>query len=214
VVETWDEVEALARELGLFGPLAIFCVGTGARPEEAFGGDWTDVDVDAGTRTVRCAFAQGRLKTYAKTAQSRRRVPLRAKVVAVVETLPRRRGILFPAASRADQHRQLALARVAPGAQGGRLGAPANLRHAPHVRDAEPRGRHEHLHSRAADGHERPGDRRHVRTLAHDVDDHDRELLDAGDDGSGHAVGTDSLDDDSDGGPNNDEDPAFAGPSK
>jgi hypothetical protein len=50
--------------------------------------------------------------------------------------------------------------------------------------------------------------------VAHDADDHDRELLDADDNCSGHAVGTDSLDDDSDGDPNNDEDPAFAGPSK
>jgi hypothetical protein len=30
--------------------------------------------------------------------------------------------------------------------------------------------------------------------LAHDADDHDRELLDAFDDGRGHAVGTDSAD--------------------
>jgi hypothetical protein len=39
--------------------------------------------------------------------------------------------------------------------------------------------------------------------VAHDADDHDPELLDAYDNGSGHAVGTDSLDDDSDGDPNN-----------
>jgi integrase len=43
--ESWDEVDALARELGPFGPLAIFCVGTGVRPEEAFGADWSDVDL-------------------------------------------------------------------------------------------------------------------------------------------------------------------------
>ena len=49
--------------------------------------------------------------------------------------------------------------------------------------------------------------------LARDADDHDRELLDAHDNGSGHAVGTDSLDDNSDDTPRNDEDPAFAGPS-
>jgi hypothetical protein len=50
--------------------------------------------------------------------------------------------------------------------------------------------------------------------LARDADDHDRELLDAYDDGCGHAVGTDSLDDDSEGARKNDEDPAFAGPSE
>ena len=44
---SWEEVDALARELGPFGPLAIFCVGTGVRPEEALGGDWSDVDRQA-----------------------------------------------------------------------------------------------------------------------------------------------------------------------
>jgi integrase len=45
---------------------------------------------------VRRAFAKGRLKTYTKTERSRRRVPLRAKVVAALEDLPRRQGVLFP----------------------------------------------------------------------------------------------------------------------
>jgi integrase len=94
----WEEVDGLAVELGPFGPLAIFCVGTGVRPEEAFGGDWDDVDLDAGVFTVRRAFAKGRLKPYPKTARSRRRVPLRAKVLDALNQLPRRDGILFPAA--------------------------------------------------------------------------------------------------------------------
>ena len=54
-----QEVESLAAELGPFGPLAIFCVGTGVRPEEAFGADWSDVDLEAGVFTVRRAFAKG-----------------------------------------------------------------------------------------------------------------------------------------------------------
>ena len=83
--DDWDEVEAVAAELGPFGPLAIFCVGTGVRPEEAFGADWTDVDLEAGVFTIRRAFAKGKLKTYAKTARSRRRVPIRAKVIASLE---------------------------------------------------------------------------------------------------------------------------------
>jgi integrase len=37
------------------------------------------------------------LKPYPKTARSRRRVPLRAAVVAALEHLPAREGILFPA---------------------------------------------------------------------------------------------------------------------
>ena len=96
--ETWDEVEALALELGRFGPLAIFCVGTGLRPEEAFGGEWRDVDLDDAVFTVRRSFAKGRLKHYAKTEWSRRRIPLRAKVIGALERLRRRKGILFPAA--------------------------------------------------------------------------------------------------------------------
>jgi integrase len=91
-------VEAVATELGPFGPLVIFCVGTGVRPEEAFGADWVDVDLAGRAFTVRHTFAKGRLKTYPKTVRSRRRVPLRAKVVDALARLPRRHGILFPAA--------------------------------------------------------------------------------------------------------------------
>jgi integrase len=94
--ESWEEVDALARELGSFGPLAIFCVGTGVRPEEAFGAEWSDVDLAAGVFTVRRAFAKGRLKPYPKTVRSRRRVPLRAKVVDALGRLAHREGILFP----------------------------------------------------------------------------------------------------------------------
>jgi integrase len=67
------------------------------RPEEAFGANWTDVDLQAGVFTVRRAFAKGRLKAYPKTERSRRRIPLRFKVVAALEELPHREGILFPA---------------------------------------------------------------------------------------------------------------------
>jgi integrase len=94
--DTWDEVEGVAAELGPFGPLVIFAVGTGVRPEEAFGADWTDIDLSEGILRVRRAFAKGRLKTYAKTERSRRRVPLRAKVVEALDGLPRRNRVLFP----------------------------------------------------------------------------------------------------------------------
>jgi integrase len=94
----WEEVDAVARELGPFGPLAIFSVGTGVRPEEAYGAEWRDVDLDKGVITISRSFAKGRLKNYAKTAASRRRVPLRSKVVDALGQLPGREGILFPAA--------------------------------------------------------------------------------------------------------------------
>jgi integrase len=93
--ESWDEVEGVAAELGRYGPLVVFAVGTGVRPEEAFGADWTDVDLEAGIVRVRRAFAKGRLKTYTKTERSRRRVPLRAKVVEALAELPGREGVLF-----------------------------------------------------------------------------------------------------------------------
>jgi integrase len=85
-------------ELGPYGPLVIFCVGTGVRPEEAFGADWSAVDLRGGVLTVHKAFAKGRLKTYGETERSRRRIPLRAKVVASLQTLPHRDGIVFPSA--------------------------------------------------------------------------------------------------------------------
>jgi integrase len=65
--------------------------------DEAFGADWTDVDLQTGVFTVRKAFAKGRMKTYAKTERSRRRVPLRAKVLDALARLPYRDGIVFSA---------------------------------------------------------------------------------------------------------------------
>jgi integrase len=97
--EDWDEIDAIAAELDDVGAaLVVFLAGTGLRPEEAFGAEWRDVDLDGAAVTVRRAFAKGRLKDYPKTVRSRRRVPVRARVVAAVRALPHRRGILFPAA--------------------------------------------------------------------------------------------------------------------
>jgi integrase len=96
---SWEEeVDALARELGPFGALAVFCVGTGVQPEEALGGDWSDVDLLGGVFTVRRAFAKGRLKPHPKTAGSRRRVPLRARVLDALAELAHREGRALPAA--------------------------------------------------------------------------------------------------------------------
>ncbi len=96
--ESWDEIDAIAAELDKFsGPLVVFLAGTGARPEEAFGAEWHDVDLKRRMFMVRRGFAKGRLKDYGKTTGSRRAVPLRARVVVALERLPHRRGILFPA---------------------------------------------------------------------------------------------------------------------
>jgi integrase len=94
-VEVCDGHGGLRR---VWSTLVVFCVGTGVRPEEAFGADWSEVDLRAGVFTVRRAFAKGRLKTYTKTERSRRRVPLRAKVVAAFDQLPHREGVVFPSA--------------------------------------------------------------------------------------------------------------------
>jgi integrase len=106
----------------------MFRVGTGVRPEEAFGGDWSDVDLAAGVFTVRRAFAKGRLKPYPKTDGSRRRVPLGAKVLDAFGQLPRRDGILFPAPEGGRQHRQRPHARVGARAEGRWHRAPSHLR--------------------------------------------------------------------------------------
>ena len=97
--DDWDEIDAIADELSLVdGVLVVFLVGTGLRPEEAFGAEWRDIDLEAGVVTVRRAFAKGRLKDYPKTVRSRRRVPARGRVLEALRRLPHRRGILFPAA--------------------------------------------------------------------------------------------------------------------
>ena len=156
--DSWDEIEGIAAELGSFGPLVIFAVGTGVRPEEAFGAAWTDVDLEDGIRCVRRAYAKGRLKTCTKTDRSRRRVRSRAKVIAALGELPRHHGVLFPntAGGRIDIN-NLALARVGADAEGRGRGAAADLRHAAHVRDDEPCRRDEHLHALSPHGHERSG---------------------------------------------------------
>lgn len=95
--DSWQEIDAIVAELDVVhGVLVEFLVGGGMRPEEAFGADWSDVELRAGIFTVRRAFAKGRLKHYAKTERSRRRVPLRARTTAALRRLGHRRGILFP----------------------------------------------------------------------------------------------------------------------
>ena len=96
--ESWAEVDAVAVELGdRYGPLVICLVGTGLRPEEAFGAEWRDVDLEGRALTVRRAFAKGRLKDYTKTQGSTRRIPLRRRVVDALEAASRRHPLVFQA---------------------------------------------------------------------------------------------------------------------
>jgi integrase len=213
--ESWEEVDALAAELGPFGPLVIFCVGTGVRPEEAFGGDWGDVDLDAGVFTVRRAFAKGRLKPYAKTVRSRRRVPLRARVVAALDELPRRHGVLFPAS------------------EGGRINID-NFRSREWVPAFKAAGverrriydmRHTFATWSLAAGMSIFTLARRMGTsvqmidatyghLARDAEDQDRDLLDAYDDANGHVVGTELTGGGAPTGQGDSESPAIAGLSE
>jgi integrase len=120
--ESWKEIDAIAAELtGPPGALVVFLAGSGVRPEEAFGGDWRDVDLKRHVFMVRRAFAKGRMKDYTKTTGSRRAVPLRARVVAALEGLDARRAILFPSSTGARieinnfRHREWAPAVAATG---------------------------------------------------------------------------------------------------
>jgi len=204
--ESWDEVDAVAVELGPFGPVAIFGVGTGVRPEEAFGGDWSDVDLAAGVFTIRRAYAKGTLKTYAKTARSRRRVPIRRKVIASLETLPHREGILFPAAGggRIDinnwRSREWTPALKAAGVEHRRI---YDMRHT-FATWSLAAGMSIFTLARRM-GTSVPVIDATYGHLAIDADGNDRELLDAYDEANGHVVGTNPGDLDGTDNPGDDE---------
>jgi integrase len=98
---SWAEVEAIAAELDpRLAAIPVFAAGTGLRPEEWIGLERRDVDRMAGVVTVERVFTQGRLKPCAKTSRQRRRVPLRQRVLDVLEALAPRLDspLLFPAA--------------------------------------------------------------------------------------------------------------------
>jgi integrase len=96
---SWEEVEAVAEELGPWGPFVITAVGTGLRPEELFALEWRDIDRRASVLHVRRAFTRGRLKEWGKTERSRRRVPLRDRVVDALGEIPRRLDVSLVFAS-------------------------------------------------------------------------------------------------------------------
>jgi integrase len=98
---TQKEVDALAVELGAtFGPLVVFAAETGLRTNEWVALERRDVDRQGRAVVVQRRFADGLLTPYPKTQRSRRRVPLSARAIAAVETLPPRvdTPLLFPAA--------------------------------------------------------------------------------------------------------------------
>jgi integrase len=99
--ESWEEVEAIAAELDpRYAAIPIVLVGTGLRPEELFALERRDLDLDAGVLRVERVYTQRVLKEPKKSSRQRRRVPLRARVVEALRTLPPRidTPLLFPAA--------------------------------------------------------------------------------------------------------------------
>ena len=93
---TLADVEAVADEL-LPHYRAIPFVGslTGPRPEELFGLERRDIDGTAGLLHVRRVLVGGRLRTYGKTDQSLRVVPLPARALEALEAHPARLDTRF-----------------------------------------------------------------------------------------------------------------------
>ncbi len=88
--ESWDDLEAIGEELTpLYAPIPVVLAGTGLRPEELYGLEWRDVDLQAGVLSVERVYTQNVLKPCKKSDRQRRRVPLRARVVEALEQRPR-----------------------------------------------------------------------------------------------------------------------------
>jgi integrase len=97
---SWAEVEAVGAELPeRYRAVPVVLVGTGLRPEELWGLERRDIDREQGVLRIERVYTQGRLKSCLKTDRQRRRVPLRASVLAALDAMPPRidTPVLFPA---------------------------------------------------------------------------------------------------------------------
>lgn len=98
--ETWAEVFAVADELdGRYRALPILLVGTGLRPEEAFGLHRSHLDRERGMLLVEQRYSGGMVKPGTKNGEPERYVPLRRIVLDALAAMPPRidTPILFPA---------------------------------------------------------------------------------------------------------------------
>ncbi len=103
---SWSELELAAAELRpMHRAIPIFAAGTGLRPEEWIALERRDVDRQHRVLSVQRVYTNGRVSEYPKTDRSRRRVPLRTRVLESLDAMP----------SRVDT------ALVFPGARGGHL---------------------------------------------------------------------------------------------
>jgi len=98
---TREQVETLAAELGaLYGALVVVVAAeTGLRTNEWIALERRDLDRAGRVVTVQRRYADGVLTPYPKTERSRRRVPLTARALDALDTLPPRLDtpLLFPA---------------------------------------------------------------------------------------------------------------------
>jgi integrase len=98
IFDTWHEVEAIAVELHpAYRALPLFLAGTGMRPEEALALEWRDVDRQNAVASVERVRSKGVTKPCKKSDRQRRRVPLRARVLAALDEHPRDFRLVFPA---------------------------------------------------------------------------------------------------------------------
>ena len=98
---SWEELHLVAAELRpLYRGIPTFAAGTGLRPEEWIALERRDIDREQRVVSVQRVYASGKLKEYPKTHRSRRRVPLRSRVLAAVDAQPARLDtpLLFPGA--------------------------------------------------------------------------------------------------------------------
>jgi integrase len=81
------EIDAIAAELGTFSEIQALAAGTGLRPEEWSALQKRDIDLSERVLYVRRVWVNGEEKPLLKTSRSRRRVPLRLRVVTALEQL-------------------------------------------------------------------------------------------------------------------------------
>jgi integrase len=90
-IYTADELEAIAAELSpMYRPLPVFAAASGLRPEEWQALERCDVNRAGRVLSVRRTVSSGEVIELAKTARSRRQVPLSLRALEALDSLPPR----------------------------------------------------------------------------------------------------------------------------